>query len=72
MIKLFITCLIILLLCFSHPVVADYKDDIGYASLLVQLGGSVPSGNNVTVMHTEAATSYVDQDNNPATPDYPV
>ena len=70
--RLTIICLGISLLCFSHSVIADYKDDIGYASLLVQLGGSAPSGNNVPVMHVEAATSFIDHDANPVTADYPV
>jgi hypothetical protein len=70
--RLPIICITFSLLSFSHSVVADYKDDIGYTSLFVQLGGGVPSGNNVPVMHTEAATSFIDHDNNPVTADYPV
>jgi len=63
---------LLLLLYFSQPAIAGYKDDIGFTALQAQLGASVPTGSNVPVMHVEAAVSFVDHDNDPATPDYPV
>lgn len=63
---------VLLLLWFNQPAIADYKDDIGFTALQAQLGGSIPTGSSVQVMHVEAATSYVDHDSNPVTQDYPV
>jgi Bacterial TSP3 repeat len=61
-----------LLLYFSQSAIAGYKDDIGFTALQAQLGAGLPTGSGVPVMHVEAATSFVDHDNDPATPDYPV
>jgi hypothetical protein len=51
---------------------ADYKDDIGYTQLISELGSAAPDGSGVPVTQAEAATSWVDHDNDPATPDWPV
>lgn len=67
-----ISFFVILLLCFNQSVIAGYKDDIGFTALQAQLSGNVPMGSGVSVMHVEAATSFIDHDNNPATADYPV
>ena len=62
----------LLLLCFNQSAIADYKDDIGFTALQAQLGGNVPTGISVPVMHVEAAVSYFDHDGNPLTPSIPV
>jgi len=51
---------------------ADYKDDIGYSKLVTELGAHLPDGISVLATQVEAATSFVDHDNNPLTPDWPV
>jgi hypothetical protein len=51
---------------------ADYKDDIAFTQLAAELGLNLPDGNNVIATQIEAATSYVDHDNNSSTADLPV
>ena len=41
-------------------------------ALQAQLGGNIPTGSGVSVMHVEAAETYVDHDGSLETPDYPV
>ncbi|CAD6878473.1 hypothetical protein [Methylomonas albis] len=48
--------------------VADYKSDIGYQALLMQLGANVPTGDGVNVVHAEA--SAIESKDNPAYPIY--
>ena len=67
-----ISFFVILLLCFNQSAIAGYKDDIGFTALQAQLSDNVPMGSGVSVMHVEAATLFIDHDNNPATADYPV
>ena len=62
----------LLLLLVAGSALADYKDDIGYTQLLFELGSAAPNGSGVPVTQAEAATSWVDHDNNPATSDWPV
>jgi hypothetical protein len=45
---------IIVLLCLSGVVVADYKDDIGYTRLVNEQGANTPDGSGVPVTHAEA------------------
>lgn len=45
---------------FSAISMADYKDDVGYTRLSVELGINTPTGGGVLVSHVEAPTSYVD------------
>lgn len=44
-------------LCFAGIAQADYKNDIGYSALLLQLGANTPNGAGVKVSHVEAAIS---------------
>ena len=66
---------ILLLLCaiffISASAQADYKDNIGYTLLQSKLGGGMPDGSRVMVAEVEAATSMLDHDNDPDTPDVP-
>ena len=56
----------------SAPAYAGYKDNTGYNLLQEELGASIPDGSGVKVSLVEAATSWVDHDDNPETPDVPV
>ncbi|MCW8910716.1 MAG: hypothetical protein OQK76_08885 [Gammaproteobacteria bacterium] len=56
----------------SGLLLADYKADIGYTKLATELGVNLPDGNSILATQVEAATSYVDHDNNPSTPDWPI
>ncbi len=69
-----LTYSIIFCTTFSHIelVSADYKDDIAFTQLATELGLNLPDGSNVIATQVEAATSYVDHDNNPLTADLPV
>ena len=69
-----LTYSIIFCTTFSHIelVSADYKDDIAFTQLATELGLNLPDGSNVIATQVEAATSFVDHDNNPSTADLPV
>ena len=60
------------MLLFSSATYADYKTDIGYDKLVTELGIDMPDGTNVSVSQSEAASSYIDHDNNPTTASWPV
>ncbi|OQW79625.1 MAG: hypothetical protein BVN35_01995 [Proteobacteria bacterium ST_bin11] len=47
--------------------IADYKNDIGYQALQIQLGANIPTGDGVNVVHVEA--SLVEAQDHP---DYPI
>ena len=50
-----LTLSLVLTLAFAvAPASADYRDDIGYTKLQLELGGAMPTGNGVTVSQTEA------------------
>ena len=56
----------------AAPAYAGYKDNTGYSLLQKELGVSIPDGSGVNVSLVEAATSWVDHDNNAETPKVPV
>lgn len=47
-------------LLFPQIALADYKGDMGFASLRAELSDSMPAGENVAVTQAEARTSYGD------------
>ena len=67
--RIFLSCFITL---YCGLIYADYKADIGYTRLATELGINLPDGAGILTTQAEAATSYVDHDNNPVTPDWPV
>ncbi len=62
----------LLLLAYGTHANADYKDDIGYTRLATELGSAMPDADIVIITQAEAATSFVDHDNNSSTDDRPV
>lgn len=69
LIRNFVVCLSIY---YSGLLYADYKDDIAFTKLATELGVILPDGNSVVSAQVEAATGFVDHDNNASTPDLPV
>ncbi|OAI09530.1 hypothetical protein A1353_04270 [Methylomonas methanica] len=55
------------MLFWASAAAADYKTDIGYQALLIQLGANIPTGDGVNVVHAEA--SLVESRDHP---DYPI
>jgi hypothetical protein len=54
--------LVLAIVFATSPASADYKDDIGYTKLQLELGGAMPTGSGVGVTQNEAPTNSIPPD----------
>ncbi|MEO6054321.1 MAG: PEP-CTERM sorting domain-containing protein [Chthoniobacterales bacterium] len=64
--RFYLLSVLFMAVCTAH---ADYKDDIGYTKLLLELGGSMPTGAGVNVTQIEAPVTERGSDYRPNTSD---